>query len=113
MTTTTATVEQRVQAGAAWLDEHETGWVDRIDLDRLSLEHCKRCVLGQVFGDYYDAPLAGAPYSTEELYAYADAAQPLGFTGTRHDEMYGTDEEYAELTEAWRQLIETRRAGAA
>jgi hypothetical protein len=43
-------VEQRVQAGIAWLDENVgPAWVDRIDARTLDLADYKACVCGQVF----------------------------------------------------------------
>lgn len=42
------TIEQRVAAGAAWLDRTRPGWVDEVDLDRLEMTECKSCVLGQI-----------------------------------------------------------------
>lgn len=48
-------VADRVAAGAAWLDTTRPGWESLIDLDRLSMTDCNACVLGQSFGDYWDA----------------------------------------------------------
>jgi hypothetical protein len=42
-------VEERVQAGAAWLDKVRPGWLTEVDVGRLDLRQPDRCVLGQVF----------------------------------------------------------------
>lgn len=40
----------RVALGAAWLDETEgPEWVERIDLDELSMGDSRACICGQVF----------------------------------------------------------------
>jgi hypothetical protein len=41
-----------VQREARVLDAAVPGWEERIDVDLLDMQRCKRCVLGQIFGDY-------------------------------------------------------------
>jgi hypothetical protein len=91
-----STIAERVAAGAAWLDEREPGWIDRIDLDTLDLRDCTRCVGGQLAGEYL-AFLRR--HNLDSL-----DAQPLGFT------LMGSGADFAPLTAAWRELIATRRA---
>jgi hypothetical protein len=91
-----SSIAERVAAGAAWLDEHEPGWIDRIDLDTLDLESCIRCVGGQLAGLYVEF------LSRHEL--SSGAAIPLGFN------VSGISGDYGPLTAAWRELIATRRA---
>jgi hypothetical protein len=43
------TVRERVEKGAALLDEEKPGWRESIDLGRLDMMSPWRCVLGQVF----------------------------------------------------------------
>lgn len=105
------TVEERVAAGAAWLDEHHPGWENDVDLDKLRMDDCALCVLGQTFGDYWESPLAESrPETWSELDAYDEVARPLGFqfSGRRG---YSRDE-YAELNAAWVRLIESRRVAS-
>lgn len=45
-------LRKRVYLGAEWLDEKRPGWWQSIDLDRLDISDCDRCVLGQVFGGF-------------------------------------------------------------
>lgn len=94
-------IEERVELGAAWLDENRPGWLDRIDLDTLSVEHCDLCILGQIYGDYCDAP-------DEAKYASIGDATPSRDRG--FNAYSGRDEEYEALTVEWRRLIESRRA---
>jgi hypothetical protein len=109
---TDLTIEQRVEAGAAWLDASRPGWLDRIDLDELRMDYCDACILGQIFGDYWDAPLADhiPPYG-EEMDKYEAKAAQLGFQSV--DQRTGSTAELSELGAEWRALIEGRRAGAA
>jgi hypothetical protein len=102
------TIEERVEAGAAWLDANRRGWVDRIDLETLDLGDECRCVLGQEFGSWDDRP--------DSL--NWDRTILLGFQ--RADGRFFEDDwdamaaqearEYAELTAAWRDYITARRA---
>lgn len=51
--TTLAKVEARVDKGVALLDQVAPGWRSNVDESILWLEDISRCVLGQVYGDYY------------------------------------------------------------
>ena len=46
------TIAERVAAGAAFLDEHEPGWADRVNLKRLYIGSTCNCMLGQLRGEY-------------------------------------------------------------
>lgn len=46
--------ETEVARGIALLDEKILGWRDRIDLGRLNIASCEDCILGQLYGDYFD-----------------------------------------------------------
>jgi len=93
-----ATIEQRVAAGAAWLDQHEPGWLDRIDAWGLDLASSCRCILGQVYGSFYAAPDT-----------VLDQAAALGFDVTDTGD---NPAEFLRLEGAWWDLIERRRAQA-
>ena len=47
------TITDRVREGMTWLDINVPGWCDRIDVERLDISHCRRCMLGQLFGNYW------------------------------------------------------------
>lgn len=92
-----SSIEERVAAGARWLDEHRPGWVDRIDLETLDLGDPCRCVLGQEYGNY--------TFALDEI---LDDVSPA----SRGFNAWATTGEYPALTDAWRRLIEQRRAVA-
>ena len=60
------TIEQlicdRVALAARALDKEQPGWSDRIDVDKLDLGDCKACILGQLHGDFYKAPMPDAEW---------------------------------------------------
>lgn len=64
------TITQRIQNGAAILDEALPGWEKRVDRSTLDIQTNGHCVLGQLFGKFLNGvkvlhlPLA----STQELY---------------------------------------------
>lgn len=98
-------IPERVAAGAAWLDEHQPGWVERIDLDALEMRDCMSCILGQLFGGYWEAPLVPVkPASSEEMDDYDNIAGPLGFQWLFYSQ------ELPDVGAEWRRLIESRRA---
>lgn len=89
--------EHRVQTGVRWLDQHYPGWIGEINLDHLDMGDGRHCVLGQVYGDYFDA--------REELgLSHKDAAM-LGFS---EDWDHGPLN-YDTLTDQWRQVISERQ----
>lgn len=94
-------IEERVRAGAAWLDASgPEGWAGQIDLPELDILNTRKCVLGQLYGEEAD----GEPGYWYALYymlpSYATSRE-MGFSGT--------DQEMQALTEAWRRLILARR----
>jgi hypothetical protein len=71
-------VADRVAAGVAYLDRlvaDPNWWVGDIDVDRLDINHCHNCVLGQIYGDYHCAPIFTG-FDAQEARA---TAEELGF----------------------------------
>lgn len=84
-------------AGAALLDTYRPGWFRNIDL--FTLDQCStvNCVLGQTYGEYYKG--------LEALDVEGgDARIYCGFS---------SDDDYDNLTEAWRQVINFRLSATA
>jgi hypothetical protein len=105
-------ITERVERGAALLDERRPGWLDLIDLDRLDLTSGCDCVAGQAGGGEpggYTETLAilGLSAGDDEIEhgfdAEADVDLPVGEFSA------AISREYAALTEAWRDLITRRR----
>lgn len=99
-------VTSRVAAGAAKLDEVMPGWHNKINLQILNVGSSRDCVLGQLFGRFWAAPLS-LQYSRYGTFAESAASEEL----SRNLYLYPTvlDEEYTRLTEAWKKLILARR----
>ena len=73
----------RVRRGARLLDSESPGWHRRLAGDRLAMESCDRCVLGQLYGDYLDGfrhVLRNLP--SQNLYS----AAMHGFTLFEHEQ---------------------------
>ena len=89
----------RVRTGVALLDEKVPGWFERIDLDRLDMDSCARCVLGQLFGSFVRGSLA------------------VGFDMSGNDEvaagfdLYYGEIGYRTLTRLWTYVIRQRQQG--
>lgn len=50
--------EQEIACGVAVLDEHstqKTGWVFHVDTDTLDMADWSKCVLGQLYGEFFTA----------------------------------------------------------
>jgi hypothetical protein len=111
-------ITERVERGAALLDEKRPGWWRDIDLDMLDVRSRCGCVIGQLGGltKAADRGLSYQIVSDRLGVGYYDEI-PMGFEaeGTRppYGEMELLAAEYAALTEAWRVLILARREQAA
>lgn len=44
-----------VRRGAELLDEKKPGWRDHLELSWLRMARCRKCILGQTYGDYFIA----------------------------------------------------------
>lgn len=109
-----STIAERVAAGAAWLDEHEPGWVGRIDLDVLDVADDERCIAGQLRGSFGEA-VAGWFGDRTACGTAADLGMCLSGMECDPRTPYAEwvllrDAIYARLTAAWRELIAARRA---
>lgn len=112
----TATVAGRVAAGAAFLDEREPGWWQRIDLDRLEMASECRCVLGQLSTDVapwwpdvvreFGLRRAAATFSDDPRLCDWE----LGFNVSLARGKQEQDRECAELGAEWKRVITARRA---
>jgi hypothetical protein len=105
-------IPERVARGVAWLDEHVRGWwlPDReaaIDLDGMTMSQACSCVLGQLFGDYYAAPIA----LDEAIEAGFDTSKGRDPLLTVEQWTAAISEEFSALTAEWGRVIEARRAG--
>jgi hypothetical protein len=103
------TIDDRVAAGAAWLDANRPGWWQRINLDTLDLGDPCRCVLGQEYGDFADGPEELVD-DTKSVVANGFDALDFWFVNDRTPRDVLT--ELADLTAAWRALITARRTEA-
>lgn len=73
----TTRYRERVKAGAAWLDENQPGWRDRVDAVRLSLRSGCDCILGQVFEEQAEA--APNLYDDGFDFAFQDREEAVGY----------------------------------
>jgi len=111
-----STVAERVAAGCAWLDEHDPGWWREdavgngpaggpVNLDEMSMRSTCNCVLGQIYGGYYNAPIQ------------LDESVARGFdTSVLVDSRESNDvagDEFGLLTVEWSRVITDRREAEA
>lgn len=101
------TITERVAAGAAWLDQREPGWPERIDLDRLDLRSSGRDILGQLATGQLDEE-AGARigrWTAILLHFGLTSGTAAEFGFVRRD---WEDEAYEALTAEWKRVIAGR-----
>ncbi len=87
-------VAEVVASGAALLDSvRDADWRDRIDVGILDMAHASRCVLGQLYGSWWQAP-------TDLRHQTAFTGKDGG-TNRWHYEPMCSREEWDLLTKAW------------
>jgi hypothetical protein len=107
-----AVAAKLAERGAHWCDqEYGVDWPVRIDLDQLDMIEQDRCVIGQLEGDFsalYDRLPTGSIDAQDVWAAHHGFVAPADYYGDVSEaRVYA---EYAALTEAWRAIIEARRA---
>jgi hypothetical protein len=90
--------QERVARGIALLDAHCPDWPWRVNTDQLDLFSNKRCVLGQLYGNFGKA-LKALPFM----------GWPTGFMPNLGDIFSVVNAPTDRLTAAWRETIESRR----
>ena len=105
--------EKKIAMGMALLDEKLPGWENQVDLQRLALNDCRRCVVGQLCGD--DSYTAYQTFWHQlrvwEIGDSLSQAREYGFAlweGSLDDNLIPP--EYTTLTAEWRDAITDRRA---
>jgi hypothetical protein len=100
--------DRRVAQGAALLDAEVPGWAQRIDLPSLSMRDGSHCVLGQLFGDYFNGTSTlGIKYQWQEKVSHGFTIDlPRSGVNMERD----VAREFRLLTLAWKSLIERLRA---
>lgn len=104
----------RAKRGAALLDEEYPGWEAMIDLRKLDLNGECECVLGQIgkalFGDQAFTEMRTSMTGFADYSVQREWSDGHGFTA--HDPLGLPDEsdQWALLTDVWRDEIRTRLA---
>lgn len=99
--TTERELKKRVKKGIEFLDNEIPDWKQQIKLDELDLGKCRKCILGQLFGDYENG--------LNELDILYSSASDYGFT-LSYEVMCTQDMDeirpgFIDLTNAWRELL--------
>ncbi len=101
---------ERVQRGAAFLDQADPDWVRHVDAHTLELSSGRRCVLGQLHGDFrwglsrsHLINLSSAPRASLSPVSY-------GFRCVQNVPDAVQERDYAYLTRAWKAAVQQRRA---
>lgn len=50
-----STIQERVAKGAEFMDDKAPNWAENIDCENFDIGVAHGCVLGQTFGDYWEA----------------------------------------------------------
>lgn len=93
-----SSIEERVLRGACLLDRKVPGWEARVTRP-LVMSSTIDCVLGQIYGTFYEGIRALKPRNHHSPTAHGFSEAEVGWEGMN----------YPALTEAWETLIAARR----
>lgn len=103
---------EAVEQGAALFDQIKPGWFNTIDLLRLDISNCLDCAVGQFFEREYCYARVDVLKAIDPVISWESdisrAYRLMEAHGFDASPEYG----YDDLTIAWRDLIEKRRANA-
>ncbi len=94
------TLQQRVQAGIALLDEHQPDWREHILIDGLDMDSNQDGLLEQVYKMPYIKAIRGLGLHITEGYEYG-----FDITDDGNDGEAENKRQWRELTDAWKQAI--------
>ena len=97
------TINERVAKGAAILDAKKPGWERQIDIASLQLADSCHCVLGQLYGHYFDG-LDAIKLLHDPALIPGTSGAGAGFNTYPHEGMTV----FADLDEAWISLVKER-----
>ena len=80
-------MKENVLRGVALLDEKVPDWRERINPDRLSMVSCNSCILGQLFGNYFEG------------------ARMLGIYGSDYGFNVSGEDTYLRLRQLWKEQL--------
>ena len=101
--------EKQIAAGMAYLDEHDPGWLDKIDLGQLDIMSCKKCVIGQLHREYSRWLKKSAP-EWMDWHQRVIWGATLGFSVWSIIGQEAHRLATAQLTREWKAAIKDRRA---
>jgi hypothetical protein len=87
--------KEQVDKGVAYLDKERPGWRELIDPDKLNISSLHDCILGQVYGYFYDCPLI------QSALCWFDTAFDTAFDHGFYTGLDSSREEKRELEEEW------------
>lgn len=98
---------ERVAAGMEYLNKktRSKAWMKKLDLNKLNLNDCHLCVIGQLTGDYFEYKLF-----PKNLQYRSQFAIDLGFMPVDGDEEEDEEGYIGGLTREWRRQIEAALA---
>lgn len=108
-------IQLAVKKGVLWLDENHDGWEFKIDLSKLQMSNCERCVIGQAVGNYWRTTAEEARKMREsevedfENYLSGDEwAAEHGFDVNTVENGTQYSVSYAALEAAWVEVLNDR-----
>jgi len=93
-----ATIKERVEAGAEFLDFiYGDEWRRKIDLESLDLASSRSCILGQTDSDF--------DKHAKRLHLDVDDVYQFGFVRFNEDSLFHNSSSYYSLTKAWKKYL--------
>lgn len=84
--------KKEVDRGYKWLNENHPDWKNKVNVNTLSMSDSENCILGQIFGNYFEAEkVLGKQFCHNNGFSIDDSL---------------INRSFFELTNQWRNLLE-------
>ena len=104
--------QQRAARGAAYLDEVDPGWYERVDVQTMELGHASCCVLGQLHGDFRLGLSRSRLLSMGSAPRASLSPVHLGFLCVADPDPAWQERDYRHLNRAWQEEVRQRQEKA-
>lgn len=88
-------VKLAVKKGANWLDLNHPGWAHKLDINKLNMDDCQNCVIGQAVGNYWET-IGGTRWAIEHGFDTPSNSTDIAAQG------------YADLETLWTNEVKKR-----
>ena len=96
----------QIKQGMEWLDKYKPSWIKKVDPDKLNMDHCSSCVLGQLGGfmELVEKEVGNPAWTRQGIHWCENHGFTVGVGSSRQT--------WIELNKQWQRAIRRRKKNA-